>query len=96
MSEVLSLLCMGSMFFIVFAAFVGYQLLKLPLVTNVIYLKLGGAVASDLVADIGNAVAATKLPKDEAAQIVAILTQYNLIPATATTDILVEELSIDE
>lgn len=99
MNELLSILCFTAIGLILFVSFVGYKLLSLPLVTNIIYLKLGGAVASDLVADVADAVVAVKTPSTDDVvtnAIITVLNQYNLIPLTTTEPVLIEEAGTNE
>ena len=85
METLFSLLCLTS---IAILAFI-YNLLKLPIVANLIYLRVGSTVAGEVIEDIAKAVVAVKEPNAEVAQaIVTVLHQYNLLPeATEATEL---------
>ena len=70
MSDVITMLamiCGGSVFMILFGA---YQLLKLPLVTNIIYIKLGTQSVTQVIEELANL--KTDVPAEVVTNLVAI------------------------
>jgi len=98
MNEILTLLCLGVPITLFIFLFTGYKLLGLPIVSNLVYLHYGGAIAGVLISDVADAVAKVKQAdnKDTVDQIVTILTQYNILPATTEHVELIESETTDE
>ena len=59
MLEAFQLMCFGSVGLFAVGGFVVYQFLKLPLIANVVYLRLGGDVVKDVVDTVVSAKNAT-------------------------------------